>query len=162
MPNTAIGVAQISLIAKAGYREHGRRLGSVPRFVSVQARRRANESFRALCALSHEERDLYLAEKRALWLTKCLVKHPELGVKTFDLKGRLQGVPYCVSLTLPIDASLKDFLLAVLRCEAAPLVMRLDAAKICAPLCHKRVRSQVDVSELLETLEPQLKEAAHG
>jgi hypothetical protein len=154
--------AQAALYAKASLAEHGRRMGSAKRqrWTAATAAKMA-ASVRATFALSPQERDIYLAQKRSLWLTRLIVTHPELGVATLDLEGRLGGVPYAVHLEMPIDASLKDFLLAIMRDSNAPLVMRIDAAITALPLCHRKVRSRVEISELFETLEP-LRKAAHG
>ena len=45
-----------------------------------------------------------------------------------------EGVPYSIHITMAADASLLDFLLLVMRRPDAPMIMRLDAAKIAAPL----------------------------
>ena len=76
---------------------------------------------------------LLLVMRKARWLTNVIVDHGTM--KTFDLAGIApDGVPYDIHIDMPADAELLDFLLLVMRYEGAPLIMRLDAAKIAAPL----------------------------
>jgi hypothetical protein len=46
---------------------------------------------------------------------------------------------------MPLDASLTDFLTAVMRCPDAPVVMRLDAAKNAAVLTHQKPKPVMTV-----------------
>jgi hypothetical protein len=52
-----------------------------------------------------------------------------------------------ISTSLPLDASLTDFLCAVMRCPDAPVVMRLDAAKNAAVLMHPKPKPVITVVE---------------
>jgi hypothetical protein len=56
-----------------------------------------------------------------------------------------EGVPYSIHITMAADASLLDFLLLVMRRPDAPMIMRLDAAKIAAPLMYEKPRRRVAV-----------------
>jgi hypothetical protein len=57
------------------------------------------------------------------------------------------GRKFAIHLELPLDASLTDFLCAVMRCPDAPVVMRLDAAKNAAPLAHVKPKPVITVVE---------------
>ena len=48
---------------------------------------------------------------------------------------------------MPLDATLLDFLLLVMRCNDAPMIMRLDCAKNAASLMHEKPRGKVVVIE---------------
>jgi hypothetical protein len=106
--------------------------------------RKMREALSILNAISREARRYYRAERRSRWLTNCIVTHADR--KTFDLKGVApDGIPYDIHIEMPLDATLLDFLLLVMRCEDAPMVMRLDCAKTAAPLMHEKPRRTVGV-----------------
>jgi len=65
--------------------------------------------------------------------------------KSFDLAGVLNGQAYNIHIEMPLDATLLDFLLLVMNCPDAPMIMRLDAAKIAAPLMHEKPRRRVAI-----------------
>ena len=95
-------------------------------------------------AIAPEARRYFIAERKARWLTNVIVDHGTM--KTFDLAGIApDGIPYDIHITMPPDAELLDFLLLVMRHEGAPMIMRLDAAKIAAPLVHPKPRARVVV-----------------
>ena len=48
---------------------------------------------------------------------------------------------------MPLDATLLDFLLLVMRCNDAPMIMRLDYAKNAASLMYEKPRGKVVVIE---------------
>jgi hypothetical protein len=106
--------------------------------------RKISEACRFFKALAPEARRYFIAERKARWLTNVIVDHGTM--KTFDLAGIApDGVPYDIHIDMPADAELLDFLLLVMRYESAPLIMRLDAAKIAAPLVHEKPRRRVAV-----------------
>ena len=94
---------------------------------------KVSDACRFIKSLSADARRYYLAERKARWLTNCIVTHPDR--KVFDLAGVLDE-PYDIHIEMPLDATLLDFLLLVMRYEGAPVVMRLDAAKTAAKLMH--------------------------
>jgi hypothetical protein len=103
---------------------------------SPETCRKVSDSCRFIKSLSAEARRYYLAERKARWLTNCIVTHPDR--KVFDLAGvdPLTGRRFWVHIEMPLDATLLDFLLLVTRCNDAPVSMRLDAAKTAAKLMH--------------------------
>jgi hypothetical protein len=104
--------------------------------------RKISDACRFIKSLSAEARRYYLSERKAKWLTDVIVDHGDR--KTFDLAGTApDGVPYDIHIDMPADAELLDFLLLVMRYEGAPMIMRLDAAKIAAPLMHEKPRRRV-------------------
>jgi hypothetical protein len=79
-------------------------------------------------------------------LTNCIVAQGDR--KVFDLDGTdYTGRKFSIHIEMPLDASLLDFLLLVMRCEAAPLVMRIDCAKNAALLMYERKAREVVVVE---------------
>jgi hypothetical protein len=71
------------------------------------------------------------------WLTNCIVIRN--GQQIFDLTcPRDDGASARILITLAEDAPPLDFLLAVMRCPAAPLIMRMEAAKYAAVFMHER------------------------
>jgi hypothetical protein len=124
--------------------EHGREMGQRNRGPwDPERSRKMRETLSVLNAMSREARRYYRAERKSRWLTKCIVTHADR--KTFDLAGTLNGQRYNVHIEMPLNATLLDFLLLVMRCEDAPMIMRLDAAKIAAPLMHEKPRRQMVV-----------------
>jgi hypothetical protein len=109
----------------------------------------------ALNVLSPAARRVYRVERRSRWLTNVIVEHPERGIKTFDLEGTdsMTGRRFAVHLEMPLDATLLDFLLLVMRCRDAPLVMRFDCAKNAAVLTHLKPRPLITVVEYERRLE---------
>ena len=103
---------------------------------------KVSDGVRFIRSLSAEARRYYLAERRAKWLTDVIVTHPDC--KTFDLAGVLDE-PYDIHIEMPLDATLLDFLLLVMNCPDAPMLMRLDAAKTAATLMHERPKPVVTV-----------------
>jgi hypothetical protein len=104
---------------------------------SAETCRRVSEGLRRLYAMDVEARREYLAAKRSRWLTDCIVTRADR--KVFDVTVRADaGGMTNVHIEMPLDATLLDFLLRVMRCEAAPLVMRIDCAKNAALLMHER------------------------
>jgi hypothetical protein len=101
----------------------------------------------ALNVLSPAMRRVYRAERRSRWLTNCIVEHGDH--KRFDLEGidPMTGHRYAVHLTMPLDATLTDFLMLVARCPDAPVIMRLDAAKNAAVLTHVKPRPVITAIE---------------
>ena len=128
-------LARSVLVAKAvnveGCREMGRRnRGPYPPEVC----RKVSDACRFIKSLSAEARLHYLAERKARWLTNCIVERGDR--KVFALAGVFEGNPYDIHIEMPLDATLLDFLLLVMRYEGAPTIMRLDAAKIAAKPMH--------------------------
>jgi hypothetical protein len=131
----------IGTIREIGLRNRGPR--------SAQHRLKMMAALYALNSMSPAARRIYRTERRSRWLTNCIVECPERGIKVFDLAGTdpLTGRKFAVHLEMPLDASLTDFLCAVMRCPDAPVVMRLDAAKNAAVLTHQKPRPQITVVE---------------
>jgi hypothetical protein len=104
------------------------------------------EALSVLNAMSAEARRYYLAERKARWLTNCIVERGD--IKTFDLAGTdpQTGRRFAVHIEMPLDATLLDFLLLVMRCNDAPMIMRLDCAKNAASLMYEKPRGKVMVS----------------
>jgi hypothetical protein len=94
---------------------------------------------------SAEARRYYLAERKARWLTNCIVERRD--IKTFDLAGTdpQTGRHFAIHIEMPLYATLLDFLLLVMRCEDAPMIMRMDAAKNAATLMHEKPKLHVVV-----------------
>lgn len=109
--------------------------------------RKMREALNVLNAMSAEARRYYRAERRSRWLTNCIVTHPDR--KVFDLAGvdPLTQRRFWVHIEMELDASLLDFLTMVMRCEAAPMIMRLDCAKNAASLMYEKPRGKVVVIE---------------
>jgi hypothetical protein len=106
--------------------------------------RKVSDACRFIKSLAPEARRYFIAERKARWLTNCIVAHPDR--KTFDLAGIApDGIPYDIHIEMPLDATLLDFLLLVMRCEDAHWIMRTDAAKIAAPLMHERPKPVIMV-----------------
>jgi hypothetical protein len=101
----------------------------------------------ALNAMSPALRRIHRVERRSRWLTNCIVDHGDR--KTFDLAGidPMTGRKFAVHLEMPLDATLCDFLMLVMRCEDAPVIMRLDAAKNAAVLTHVKPKPVITVVE---------------
>ena len=59
----------------------------------------------------------------------------------------MTGRKFAVHLEMPLDATLCDFLNAVMRCPDAPVVMRLDAAKNAAVLTHQKPKPVITMIE---------------
>jgi hypothetical protein len=145
-PMTAASIAQTVLHlksprARAFTRELGRKQVGPRDYLSCM---RVSEACRFIKSLAPEARRYFIAERKAKWLTDVLVV--EQDRKVFALKGVApDGIPYNVHIDLPGDATLIDFLTAVMNCKGAPVIMRLDAAKTCAPLVHERPKPVVMV-----------------
>jgi hypothetical protein len=105
------------------------------------------EALSVLNAMSAEARRYYRAERRSRWLTNCIVERGD--IKTFDLAGTdpQTGRRFAVHIEMPSSATLLDFLLLVMRCNDAPMIMRLDCAKNAAKLMHEKPRGKVVVIE---------------
>jgi hypothetical protein len=90
---------------------------------------------------------VHRVERRSRWLTNCIVEHGDH--KRFDLDGvdPMTGRKFAVHLEMPLDATLCDFLNAVMRCPDAPVVMRLDAAKNAAVLTHQKPKPVITMIE---------------
>ena len=112
---------------------------------SPETCRKVSDACRFIKSLSAEARRYYLAERKARWLTNCIVTHPDR--KTFDLAGvdPLTGRRFAVHIEMPSSTTLLDFLLLTMNCPDAPMLMRLDAAKTAATLMHKRPKPVVTV-----------------
>jgi hypothetical protein len=132
--------------------EHGREIGLRNR---GQCRLKMAAALYALNVLSPAARRIYRVERRSRWLTNVIVEHPERGLKTFDLAGidPLTQRKFAVHLTMPLDATLCDFLLLVMRCKTAPLTMRFDCAKNAAVLMHPKPKPVITVVEYERRLE---------
>jgi hypothetical protein len=103
---------------------------------------RMSKAVRFIKALAPEARRLYLAERRAKWLTDVIVHRD--GRQIFKLNGIApDGVPYDIHLELQGDASLADFLCAVMNDKNCPNIMRLDAAKTAASLMYEKPSARV-------------------
>jgi hypothetical protein len=139
-------LARSVLVAKAvnveGCREMGRRnRGPYP----PETCRKVSDACRFIKSLSAEARKYYLAERKAKWLTNCIVEHPDR--KVFDLAGvdPLTQRRFWVHIEMGLDATLLDFLTLVMNCPDAPMTMRLDAGKNAAALVHKRPKPVITV-----------------
>jgi hypothetical protein len=104
---------------------------------SVVSRQKLSEGLRRLYAMDAQARREHLAAKRSRWLTDCLVTQGDRKVFDLTCKGDA-GSPVTVHIEMPVDASLLDFLLLIMRSETAPLVMRIDAAKNACLLMYER------------------------
>jgi hypothetical protein len=138
--------ARTVLATKASRFETARAMGRAHRGpYSPETCRKVSDACRFIKALSSEARRHYLAERKARWLTNCIVERG--NIKTFDLAGvdPLTGRRFSVRIEMPLDASLLDFLLLVMRYEGAPAIMRLDAAKNAASLMHERPKPVITV-----------------
>jgi hypothetical protein len=111
-----------------------------------------SDSCRFIKSLSAEARKYYLAERKAKWLTNCIVEHPDR--KLFDLAGvdPLTGRRFWVHIEMALDATLLDFLTAVMNCADAPMTMRMDAAKTAAPLMHAPPKPVITVARKRQRL----------
>jgi hypothetical protein len=142
-------MARSILATKSANVEHAREMGRRNRGPWTPERRlKMLTALQAVNAMSIVARRYYRAERRSRWLTNVIVERD--GRKVFDLAGidPLTGRRYNIYLEMPLDAALLDFLLLVMRCEDAPLVMRLDAAKNAAPLVHEKPRARVVVEAM--------------
>lgn len=112
---------------------------------SPETCRKVSDACRFIKSLSAEARRYYLAERKARWLTNCIVEHGDR--KVFALAGvdPLTGRRFSVHIEMALDATLLDFLLLVMNCPDAPTLMRLDAAKTAAPLMHEPPKPVVTV-----------------
>jgi hypothetical protein len=141
-------LARSVLNTKSTRIEHARQMGLRNRGPwSPERKAKMAASAYFLNHISVEARRILRAERRSRWLTNCIVEHDDK--KTFDLAGRdpLTGRPFAVHLEMPLDATLLDFLLLVMRCKTAPIVMRTDAAKNAAVLVHERPKPVVTMAE---------------
>jgi hypothetical protein len=105
---------------------------------SAETRAKLSDSLRRRMAMSDEELRQHVAAKRGRWLSDCIVVDGDRKVFALDGVDPATGVPYDIRIDMPLDASLLDFLLLVMRCQDAPMTMRLDAAKTAAILTHER------------------------
>jgi hypothetical protein len=119
-------------------REHARNITKgTHRPHSAETRAKLSDALRRRMSLSDKEMREYLAAKRSKWLTDCIVARADR--KVFDVTVRADAGGFTnVHVEMPLDASLLDFLLLIMRCEAAPLVMRIDCAKNAAMLMYER------------------------
>jgi hypothetical protein len=108
---------------------------------------KVSDAVRFIKSLSVEARRYYLAERKAKWLTDVIVTHADR--KTFDLAGVLDE-PYDIHIEMALDATLLDFLLLVMNCPDAPMIMRLDCAKNAATLMHERPKPVVTLEQRRE------------
>jgi hypothetical protein len=106
---------------------------------------KVSDACRFVKSLTAEARRYYLAERKAKWLTDVILEHGDH--KTFDLAGVFEGRAYDIHIEMPLDATLLDFLLLVMRCNDAPMIMRLDCAKNAASLMYEKPRGKVVVFE---------------
>jgi hypothetical protein len=92
---------------------------------SPETCRKVSDACRFIKSLSIEARRYYLAERKARWLTNCIVEHGDR--KVFALAGvdPLTGRRFSVHIEMAFDATLLDFLLLVMNCPDAPMIMRL-------------------------------------
>jgi hypothetical protein len=119
--------------------------------VSIQARsrdgrhtaitkQRVGKTIAAWHQLSLAEQQAYReakALKRSRWLTNAIVIKE--GRQVFDVTvPHDDGTPSRILITLPGTATPLQFLQAVMRCPAAPLIMRMEAAKYAAVFMHER------------------------
>ena len=140
-----VSLAKAVLDAKSTRVETARAMGKNHRGpYSPETCKKVSDACRFIKSLSAEARLYYLAERKAKWLTNCIVEHGDR--KVFDLAGVFEGRAYDIHIEMPLDATLLDFLLLVMRYEGAPAIMRLDAAKVAAPLMHPRPKPVVTVS----------------
>jgi hypothetical protein len=114
--------------------------------------RKVSAACRFIKAIAPEARRYFIAERKARWLTDVIVHRD--GRQIFELSGAFEGQPYDIHIDLPGDATLLDFLAAVMRHRGAPLIMRMDAAKIAAPLVHRKPKPEVVVVERPCTARP--------
>ena len=86
---------------------------------SPETCRKVSDACRFIKSLSTEARRYYLAERKARWLTNCIVEHGDR--KVFALAGvdPLTGRPFAVHIEMPLDATLLDFLLLVMNCRGS-------------------------------------------
>jgi hypothetical protein len=135
----AAAIARTVLMAKSpAAREFARSLAfGKPHPFSVETRAKLSDALRRRCSLSDRELREHLAAKRSRWLTDCIVACADRKVFDLTCKGDA-GSPVTIHIEMPIDASLLDFLLLIMRCEAAPLVMRIDCAKNACLLMYER------------------------
>ena len=142
-----VSLAKAVLDAKSTRVETARAMGRAHRGpYSPETCRKVSEACRFIKSLSAEARRYYLAERKARWLTNCIVEHPDR--KVFDLAGvdPLTQRRFWVHIEMPLDATLLDFLLLVMNCPDAPMTMRMDAAKTAAPLMHEKPKPVVMVA----------------
>jgi hypothetical protein len=137
-------LARSILDAKVSRIEHAREMGHRNRGPwSPERKLKMATTAYFLNHISVEARRILRAERRSRWLTNCIVTHPDR--KIFDLAGTdpLTGRRFAMHLEMPLDVTLLDFLLLVMRCPDAPMTMRLDAAKNGAILAHERPRARI-------------------
>jgi hypothetical protein len=109
-----------------------------PHPFSAETRAKLSDALRRRMAMSDRELRQHVAAKRGRWLSDCIVVDGDRKVFALDGVDPATGVPYDIRIDMPLDASLLDFLLLVMRCQDAPMTMRLDAAKTAAILTHER------------------------
>ena len=111
---------------------------------SPETCRKVSDACRFIKSLSVEARRYYLAERKARWLTNCIVEHRDR--KVFALAGvdPLTGRRSRSTSKCPLDATLLDFLLLV-SVQDAPMIMRLTRPKTAAHLMHARPKRVVTV-----------------
>jgi hypothetical protein len=144
-------LARAVLVAKSVNVETCREMGRRNRGpYSPETCRKVSDACRFIKSLSAEARLYYLAERKARWLTNCIVEHADR--KTFDLAGVFEGKPYDIHIEMPSSATLLDFLLLIMRYEGAPAIMRLDAAKTAAPLMHAPPKPVVSLARRRQRL----------
>jgi hypothetical protein len=119
---------------------------------SPETCRKVSDACRFIKSLSAEARRYYLAERKARWLTNCIVEHGDR--KVFALAGvdPVTGRRFSVHIEMGLDETLLDFLLRVTRCNDAPAIMRLDVAKIAAKLMHAPPKPVVTVERYRQRL----------
>jgi hypothetical protein len=110
-----------------------------------ETKQKIGEKNRAYFGLPLEERRARQAEralKRMRWLTNCIVIRTGQQIFDVTVPGD-DGAPTRIRIMLPENAPPLDFLLAVMRCPAAPLIMRMEAAKYAAVFMHERKMAHV-------------------
>jgi hypothetical protein len=134
------------LHAKSAYVEHARAMGQRNRGPwDPERSHKMRETLSVLNAMSAEARRHYHAERKSRWLTNCIVERGD--IKTFDLAGVLNGQAYNIHIEMPLDVTLLDFLLLVMRYEDTAMTMRLDCAKNAATLMHEKPRRRAVIED---------------
>jgi hypothetical protein len=112
--------------------------------VSLEHRWKAAEAWRRFNAMSAEARREYYFEKKARWLTNCLVNEPGRRVFRLRCKGD-DGQMVDLETWIAYGAHEVALLLKLMRMPHAPLVLRLDCAKVAAAYLHRRPKARVVV-----------------
>jgi len=140
--------ARLVLTVKAVNVEQGRPMGRAassrgPWTPERVAKMRATQA--VLNAMSAEARRYYRVQRKSRWLTNVL--RIDGDRKVFHLEGvdPLTGRRFAMHLEFDPDVTLSEFLVAITNCDAAPLTMRLDAAKNAAALTHSRPKAVVTI-----------------